>query len=61
MDYITIQTRLKRLNRNQKYLSRIFRKPESHISDAIREKRYPKLRAKILIHLDKLENRGSKK
>jgi len=55
MDYIDIQTRLKRLNRSQKYLSRIFKRPESHISEAIRGKRYIDLGNKILIHLNKLE------
>ena len=55
MDYTDIQIRLIRLNRSQKYLSKIFRKPESYISYALRGKRYLALREKILIHLDKLE------
>lgn len=58
MDYIDIQSRLKRLNKNQKYLSKIFKQPESHVSDAIRGKRYFDLQAKIIIHIEKLENRN---
>jgi len=65
IDAIEIQTRLKRLNRSQKYLSKIFRKPESHISTAINldtdwTKHFPrftKLREKIIKHIEKLEVR----
>lgn len=65
---IEIQIRLKRLHRSQKYLSKVFRKPESHVSTAIHlatdftmhQPRFLKLRAKILKHLDKLEANRNK-
>ena len=59
MDSIEIQYRLKKLNRTQKYLSKIFRTKESHISVAISgingEPRYEKLRDKIIRHIKLLE------
>jgi len=65
IDAIEIQTRLKRLNRTQKYLSKVFRRPESHISTAINldtdyTKHFPRfliLRDKIIKHIEKLENK----
>ena len=69
VDAIEIQSRLKRLNRSQKYLSKVFKRPESHISTAIHldtdyTKHFPrfiKLRAKIISHIEKLEDRQNGK
>ncbi len=65
MDAIDIQTKLKRLNRSQKYLSKVFRKSESQISKSINltehwdiaEPRFWILRKKIIKHIEKLEAR----
>lgn len=54
MDSIEIKTMLMKANRSQKYLSKVFRKPESHISLAISGKQYPALREKIINHLNKI-------
>jgi hypothetical protein len=54
-DYIAIQSRLKRLRRNQRYLAKVFHRPESHVSLAIHGSQYQDLLAKILFHLNKLE------
>jgi len=55
-DHINIQSRIKRLGRSQRYLAKVFRRPESHISLAIHGTAYPVLRGKILVHLGKLES-----
>jgi hypothetical protein len=55
MEHIEIQYRLKKINRSQKYLSRIFKVPESHISRAIRGNELPTLLKKIIKHIKKLE------
>lgn len=57
VDYIEIQTRLKRVNRTQKYLSSVFNRAESNISIAIRGERYPTLREKIIKHIELLEKK----
>ena len=61
VDYIAIQSRLKRLNRSQRYLAKVFRRPESHVSLAIHGQQYQNLLAKILFHLQKLEARKNSK
>ena len=53
--YIDLQSRLKRLGRNQRYLAKVFRKPESHISLAIHGSQYKELLEKIVKHIEKLE------
>ena len=55
MDYIEIQSRLKRLNKTQLYLSRKFNRKPSQISMALKDG-YPTLKNKIIKHLDKLES-----
>ena len=68
IDAIEIQTRLKRLHRNQVYLSKIFHRPQSHISMAIHldtdytkhTPQFLKLRDKIITHIEKLESKQLK-
>ena len=57
-DYIELQSRLKRLGRNQRYLAKVFRKPESHISLAIHGSQYKELLEKIVRHIERLESRN---
>lgn len=55
MNFVEIKYRLAKLNRKQKYLSKIFKRPEADISKAIHGTAFPKLLNKIIIHLEKLE------
>jgi len=59
MNSIEIQYRLKLLGRDfpNKYLAGVFKTRPEYITLAIQDKQYPKLKAKIIKHIELLESK----
>ena len=62
MNSIEIQYRLKLLGRDfpNKYLAGVFKTRPEYITLAIQDKQYPKLKAKIIKHIELLEAKADK-
>ncbi len=57
MTTVEIQVKLKQLGKNQAYLSKLFNRSPAQISNAIKTDSYPRLKTKIINHIEKLERK----
>jgi hypothetical protein len=57
MESNIIKSRLMAIGKSQDYLSRIFRRSKSQISQAISSDRFPTLKEKIINHIKLLEDK----